>query len=76
MTCNCPQVATNIFYDMLSEGVPPTIFTFGIVMKALCMVNEVDSACSLLKDATKYGCIPYSIVIIHAPSEKTKLMKS
>ncbi|CAJ1943610.1 unnamed protein product [Sphenostylis stenocarpa] len=53
---NYPRVAPNVFYDMLSRGVSPTVHTFGVVMKALCMVNEVDSASSLLRDMAKHGC--------------------
>ncbi|KAK6115765.1 hypothetical protein DH2020_008034 [Rehmannia glutinosa] len=66
---NCPKVAPNVIYEMLSKGISPTVFTFARVMKALCMVNEVDSACSLLRDMTKHGCVPNSIVyqtLIHA----------
>ncbi|KAJ0017725.1 hypothetical protein Pint_09483 [Pistacia integerrima] len=66
---NCHNVAPNVFYDMLSKGASPTVYTFGVVMKALCMVNEVDSACKLLRDMTKHGCVPNSVVyqtLIHA----------
>ncbi|KAL0366052.1 UNVERIFIED_CONTAM: Pentatricopeptide repeat-containing protein, mitochondrial [Sesamum radiatum] len=68
---NCPKVAPNVIYEMLSKGISPTVFTFARVMKALCMVHEVDSACSLLRDMTKHGCVPNSIVyqtLIHALS--------
>ncbi|XP_017215359.2 pentatricopeptide repeat-containing protein At5g64320, mitochondrial-like isoform X1 [Daucus carota subsp. sativus] len=67
---DCSAVAPNIFYEMLHKGISPTVFTFGVVMmKALCMVNEVDSACSLLRDMTKHGCVPNSVIyqtLIHA----------
>ncbi|PQQ00757.1 pentatricopeptide repeat-containing protein [Prunus yedoensis var. nudiflora] len=59
---NCPKVAPNVFYDMLSRGISPNVYTFGVVLKALCMVNEVDTACSLLRDMTKHGCVPNSVV--------------
>ena len=73
---NCPKVAPNVFYDMLSKGVSPTAYTFGVVMKALCMVGEVDSACSLLRDMTKHGCVPNSVVyqtLIHALSKNNRV---
>lgn len=73
---NCPKVATNVFYDMLSKGISPTVFTFGVAMKALCMINEVDSACSLLRDMTKHGCVPNSVVyqtLIHALTKRNKV---
>ncbi|KAJ8750455.1 hypothetical protein K2173_015594 [Erythroxylum novogranatense] len=35
---NCPSEASNIFYYMLRKGVSPTVYTFDVVMKALCMV--------------------------------------
>ncbi|CAA2980395.1 pentatricopeptide repeat-containing At5g64320, mitochondrial-like [Olea europaea subsp. europaea] len=73
---NCPKVAPNVVYEMLSKGISPTVFTFARVMKALCKVKEVDSACSLLRDMTKYGCVPNSIVyqtLIHALSETNRV---
>ncbi|CAL1393823.1 unnamed protein product [Linum trigynum] len=73
---NCPVVASNVFYDMLSRGISPNVYTFGVVMKGLCMVNEVDNACSLLRDMTKHGCVPNSIVyqtLIHALSKRDRV---
>ncbi|WCJ36467.1 Pentatricopeptide repeat (PPR) superfamily protein [Euphorbia peplus] len=79
VTGNCPGVASNIFYDMLTKGVSPDVYTFGLVMKALCMVNEVDNACSLLRDMTKYGCVPNSVVyqtLIHALSKRGRVTEA
>ncbi|CAN1143230.1 Pentatricopeptide repeat-containing protein At5g64320, mitochondrial [Linum perenne] len=73
---NCPVVASNVFYDMLSRGIPPNVYTFSVVMKALCIVNEVDNACSLLRDMTKHGCVPNSVVyqtLIHALSKRDRV---
>ncbi|CAN1142092.1 Pentatricopeptide repeat-containing protein At5g64320, mitochondrial [Linum perenne] len=73
---NCPVVASNVFYDMLSRGIPPNVYTFSVVMKALCIVNEVDNACSPLRDMTKHGCVPNSVVyqtLIHALSKRDRV---
>ncbi|KAG6771037.1 hypothetical protein POTOM_022381 [Populus tomentosa] len=73
---NCPSVASNVFYDMLSKGVSPNDYTFGLVMKALCMVNEVDNACLLFRDMTKHGCVPNSMIyqtLIDALSKRDRV---
>ncbi|KAL5974440.1 hypothetical protein ACLOJK_031105 [Asimina triloba] len=66
---NCQSIVPTIFYSMMNKGISPTVFTFSIVMKALCYLKEVDSACSLLREMTKHGCVPNSVVyqnLIHA----------
>ncbi|KAJ6332346.1 hypothetical protein OIU76_010686 [Salix suchowensis] len=73
---NCPSVASNVFYDMLNKGISPNDYTFGLVMKALCMVNEVDNACLLLRDMTKHGCVPNSVIyqtLIDALSKRDRV---
>ncbi|KAJ6408530.1 hypothetical protein OIU84_011785 [Salix udensis] len=73
---NCPSVASNVFYDMLNKGISPNDYTFGLVMKALCMVNEVDNACLLLRDMTKHGCVPTSVIyqtLIDALSKRDRV---
>lgn len=65
----CHRMAANLFYKMLHGGVRLTTFSFSIVIKALCFMNEVESACSLLPGMTKHGCVPDAIVyqtLIHA----------
>ncbi|CAN4076261.1 unnamed protein product [Withania somnifera] len=59
---NCPKVAPNVFYEMLGKGISSSVFSFSRVIQALCTVNEVDSACSLLRDMTKHGCVPNSVI--------------
>ncbi|KAH1211567.1 Pentatricopeptide repeat-containing protein, mitochondrial [Glycine max] len=76
---DCPRVAPNVYYDMLSRGVSPTVYTFGVVMKALCIVNEVNSACSLLRDMAKHGCVPNSVIyqtLIHALCENNRVSEA
>ncbi|KAE9452749.1 hypothetical protein C3L33_15348, partial [Rhododendron williamsianum] len=62
---NCPQVAPNVFYEMLNKGISPTVYSFGVVMKALCLVNEMDTASNRVNEASKLleemflmGCTP------------------
>ncbi|BBH00650.1 Pentatricopeptide repeat superfamily protein [Prunus dulcis] len=71
----------NVVLDILVAGNCPkgylsNVYTFGVVLKALCMVNEVDTACSLLRDMTKHGCVPNSVVyqtLIHALSKNNQV---
>ncbi|XP_022024752.1 pentatricopeptide repeat-containing protein At5g64320, mitochondrial [Helianthus annuus] len=58
----CSKVARNVFDEMLPRGVAPDVFSFSIMMKGLCNVNEVDAACGLLRGMTKYGCVPNAVV--------------
>ncbi|XP_039137427.1 pentatricopeptide repeat-containing protein At5g64320, mitochondrial-like [Dioscorea cayenensis subsp. rotundata] len=65
----CHRMAANLFYKMLHGGVRLTTFSFSIVLKALCLMNAVESAYSLLLGMTKHGCVPDAIVyqtLIHA----------
>lgn len=53
------MVARRVFDEMLSQGLSPS-------------VNEVGSACSLLREMTKHGCVPSSEIyhtLIHAQSK-------
>ncbi|KAG5570485.1 hypothetical protein H5410_060251 [Solanum commersonii] len=53
-----PKIAPYVFYEMLGKGNSPSAFTFAQVIHAKCVVNEVDSVSSLLRDMTKLGCVP------------------
>ncbi|KAH0704056.1 hypothetical protein KY285_018334 [Solanum tuberosum] len=56
-----PKIARYVFYELLGEGNSPSAFTFAQVIQAKCVVNEVDSASSLLRDMTKLGCVPNAL---------------
>ncbi|CAI9270229.1 unnamed protein product [Lactuca saligna] len=75
----CFKDAPKLFDEMLERGIPPDVFSFAIVMKAHCSINEVDSACTLLRRMTKYGCAPNSKVyqtLIHALSKDNRVDKA
>ncbi|KAM0937680.1 putative tetratricopeptide-like helical domain superfamily [Dioscorea sansibarensis] len=54
----CHRMAANLFYKMLHGGVRLTTFSFSIVMKALCLMNEVEvkEALKLLEEMLVIGC--------------------
>lgn len=55
-------MAVNLFYTMLYRDVSPTTFTFSIVMKALCLLNEVGRVCSLLRGMAIYVYVPDMVI--------------
>ncbi|WMV12890.1 hypothetical protein MTR67_006275 [Solanum verrucosum] len=57
----CPKIAQYVFYELLGKGNSPSAFTFSQVIQAKYVVNEVDSASSLLRDMTKLGCVPNAL---------------
>lgn len=49
-----------------------SVYTFAVVIKALCLIHEVDNVSSLLRDITKHGCVSNSMVyrtLIHVGSK-------
>ncbi|KAG5628861.1 hypothetical protein H5410_000578 [Solanum commersonii] len=57
----CPKIAQYVFYELLGKVNSPSAFTFSQVIQAKYVVNEVDSASSLLRDMTKLGCVPNAL---------------
>ncbi|KAG5578733.1 hypothetical protein H5410_049360 [Solanum commersonii] len=57
----CPKIAQCVFYELLGKGNSPSAFTFAQVIQAKCVVDEVDSGSSLLRDMTKLGCVPNAL---------------
>lgn len=52
--------------------ISPSVYTFAVVIKALCLIHEVDNVSSLLRDITKHGCVSNSMVyrtLIHVGSK-------
>ncbi|KAL0401186.1 UNVERIFIED_CONTAM: Pentatricopeptide repeat-containing protein, mitochondrial [Sesamum latifolium] len=53
---NCPKVAPNVIYEMLSKGISPTVFTFArTLIHALSGANRVNDALRLLEEMFLMG---------------------
>jgi len=47
-----------VYENMKGEGLEPNVFTYNILLKALCKNGKVDGACKLLVEMSKRGCVP------------------
>ncbi|KAL2347886.1 hypothetical protein Fmac_001886 [Flemingia macrophylla] len=55
---NALRMVGAVYQNMRAEGLDPNVFTYNVLLKALCLNGNVDAACKLLVEMSGRGCPP------------------